>query len=197
MIVGDFFPDDNLDIAWRQHDVYRQALKILVTQTNRFARMARSVLQDDDYAQWGQVVRFDHRTLQSAHDLLAAVWRWAHINPKLGADEPTSHTIEGAWLMWLTDEVGSWIDEPEFIRLFQIILSNQNEDIGYAAEAELCIRVMDKFDYVAWSRDQYFAFMKDRQRYPEGILDRPVGYSSKPLDPYNCYSVKASNRGPK
>ena len=79
MYVMPFFEDDvDMEVARKQHDVYSQALGIIVSQCNLYAEFARRLLDDADHPEWGTVERFDHRTLQHAHDLLAAVWRFRH-----------------------------------------------------------------------------------------------------------------------
>ena len=77
MIVGTFFngDDDNI-LARAQHDIYGDALGILISSCNRFTRFSKAVLNDTGHVDWGQIESFDHRTLQRAHDLLAAAWRY-------------------------------------------------------------------------------------------------------------------------
>ena len=65
-----------MEVPKKQNDVYGQALWIIVRQCNLYAEFARRVLDDADHSEWGTVESFDHRTLQGAHDLLAAVWRF-------------------------------------------------------------------------------------------------------------------------
>jgi hypothetical protein len=189
MIVGDMFPDDNLDLAWKQHDVYREALEIIVQRTNRFCRAARHVLRDERHSSWGTVVRVDHRTLQVAHDIVAAAWRWMDTwrNPELGYASRNYETLEEAWLGWLREEVDGWIDQPEVIRLVQVILSNQNEDVGYVAETKLGLILIDRFPSVDWMPMQREALLKDSFKYDPGILEDPVDRTQKPFDAQNTY----------
>ena len=71
-VVPRFDGDVDMEVANKQHDVYGQALWIIVRQCNLYAEFARRVLDDADHSEWGTVESFDHRTLQGAHDLLAA-----------------------------------------------------------------------------------------------------------------------------
>ena len=77
MIVGTFFAgDEDTDLMRKQHDVYGDVLNILITTCNRLARFAIVLLNDNEHDNWGQIGNCDHRTLQGAHDLLAAAWRF-------------------------------------------------------------------------------------------------------------------------
>ena len=153
MIVAPIFDgDEAMDTAVRQHDVYGEALAIIVTTCNQHARFARSLLDDRHHPEWGTVDRFDHRTLQAAHDLLAAAWRFEtqqlelRFNPK-GPFE----TIERMWFDWLRNEVAGWIDAPRMARCVQLILTHQNQPVGYAAEAQLSLDILDRFPDVPWT----------------------------------------------
>ena len=72
IVVPLFEGDDDCEMAWKQHDVYGDALAIIVSTCNRHARFACAVLNDADHPDWGTVECFDHLTIQAAHDFLAA-----------------------------------------------------------------------------------------------------------------------------
>ena len=127
--------------------------RIIVSACNRFARFAIAVLEDKEYEGWGQVESFDHRTLQGAHDLLAAAWRFSN----KGRQDRLSFTCaamdatrEECWLDWLQTEADSWIHCPQLVRLVQLVLANQNNPTGDASEASLALLIMDRFDSVPW-----------------------------------------------
>lgn len=193
MIVGSEIPDDDENIAWRQHDVYKQALEIIVLEANRYARMARQILSDSHYDGWGETRHVDHRTLQAAHDLLAAVWRWYYLNPEFNFTDVPEQNLEDEWLHWLAREVAKWVDAPELVRLIQIILSHQNEDIGYAAEAKLSLEVLERFQHLPWPEGKAEPFKSDFAKYPLDFLDDPIGHSEKPSCPYNTYIFPIKN----
>jgi hypothetical protein len=196
MIVSIQFSGDDMEVGWLQHDVYRAALEIIVTGTNTFALAARHVLRDESHPSWGQVDCVDHRTLQVAHDILAAAWRWQILpaEPELfqqPEDQPFG--LEQAWLTWLRQEVVRWIDEPEIIRLVQIVLSNQNEPTGYAAESRLGSVLLERFKEVPWRTEMKEAIAAEVAEIPEGILDDPKGLSVKPKCRYNSYRFPQSS----
>ena len=153
MIVGKFYAGDEMDLAERQHHVYNEALAIIVRTCNRYTRIAITILQDTEHEEWGRVTSFDHRTIQVAHDLLAAAWRFKVSPPQTRvpfADGGAAERDMTCWLEWLQAEVSSWIDEPWMIRHFQLILANQNQAVGYKAETSLASMILGRFSDVPW-----------------------------------------------
>ena len=156
MIVAPFFTGDvDMEVASKQHDVYGQALWIIVSKCHQYTEFARSLLNDADHSERGTVEHFDHRVLQHGHDLLAAVWRFRNdfqqpVLPfvdKKSLDEPQT-----LWLGWLRHEIAGWIDYPHRVRLVQLILTNQNELPGYIAEAQLSLDIINWFTEVPWKQ---------------------------------------------
>ena len=168
MIVGTFFDgDDDAEIAWKQHDVYGEALGAIIQVSNRLTLFAKSLLDDKAHAHWGTIETCDHRTLQGAHDILAAAWRFQNDFrqsdlPLRRRPEPlVPHTPENLWLWWLRDEIEKWVWQPALVRDVQLILSNQNLPIGYAAESRLCLGLIDRFHAVPWLPKWRDAYEKD------------------------------------
>lgn len=158
MIVGKFFEgDDDSEIAWKQHDIYDQALGTIIQTCNHLTRFARSLLDEKEHAAWGSIEDCDHRTLQGAHDLLAAVWRFRHdvrqaeLLLERRPEPLVPHTPENLWLWWLRGEIQSWVWHPDLVRDVQLILANQNLPVGYAAESRLCLALLDRFSDVPWT----------------------------------------------
>ena len=165
MIVGHYFEgDDDRDVAWLQHDVYGEALYVIASTCNQYARFARGVLNDTQHREWGTVDTFDHRTLQGAHDLLAATWRFYNdfSQPELPfKPESALDRVKEQWLRWVKDEVKDWITQPRLIRLVQVILTNQNSPPGYRAEAELTLEILGRFYNVPWDSRLRNAYQED------------------------------------
>jgi hypothetical protein len=118
------------------------------------------VLEDARHSDWGRIDRFDHRTLEYAHDLLAASWRFRSNDrqarlPFVALDHPTR--AESRWVSWLRREVEGWIDKPYFVRWVQLILANQNQPRGDVAEAELCLAIMSSYSDVPWDEKRICA----------------------------------------
>lgn len=160
MIVGHYFEDDvDTKLQWAQHDVYRDALRIIVTICDDLALFARRLLEDEAHKGWGETTRYDHRTLQMAHDLIAATWRYrfapsersfpfAETNLEFSAD---ASAMRG-WLAWLKNEMWSWVNAPNLVRSVQIILTNQNEEQGYDAEKNLHRDLIRYYSDVPWEQ---------------------------------------------
>ena len=160
MIVGSIFDGDvDKKLMWEQHDVYHRALGVIVTKCDHMAAFARKLLADDIHNGWGEHGTCDHRTLQQAHDLIAAAWRYrfapsdrvfpfAEENPEFSADYSQMH----GWLHWLNEEVDGWIDAPHLVRSVQLILTHQNDDAGYRAEDQLFKDLVRHFQDVPWKK---------------------------------------------
>ena len=158
IIAPQFQGDDGRSLANAQHDVYGDALLILIETCNRFARLARTLLDDTEHNDWGRIDGrdCDHRTLQGAHDLLAAAWRYetsARQRKLPFAETRNDASVQILWLNWLRNELSGWIDYPYLVRSVQVILTNQNNPVGYAAESRLCLDIMDRFPSVPWRSD--------------------------------------------
>ena len=46
--------------------------------------------------------------------------------------------------------VAAWIDYPDRVRLVRVILGNQNTPLGYMAESQLALSILDRFPDVPW-----------------------------------------------
>jgi hypothetical protein len=160
MIVSSKFDGDvDTKLMWEQHDVYHSALRVIVIKCNQMAAFARNLLVDEVHNGWGEHSGCDHRTLQQAHDLIAAAWRYrfapsdrvfpfAEENPEFSADYSQMH----GWLHWLNEEVDGWIDAPHLVRSVQLILTHQNDDAGYRAEDQLFKDLVRHFHDVPWGK---------------------------------------------
>ena len=171
MYVFPFFEGDvDMEVAWKQHDVYPQALRVIVSRCNLYAEFARLALNDTDHPEWGTIESFNHRTLQHAHDLLAAVWRFRHDFRQLALPFVRKEPLDEAprlWLDWLRREVAGWIRYPDRVRLVQLILTNQNERRGHMAEAQLSLNIIDGFTDVPWHRKWREAYEDSLANYRE------------------------------
>ena len=181
MIVASIFEDDgDKDLMNMQADAYGYALRTIVRTCNRFARFSIAVLNDTVHHEWGQIEDVDHRTLQGAHDLLAAVWRFSN-DSRQGSlpfpEEANMPTPETRWLEWLQEEISSWMNEPLLVRSVQLILANQNEPIGYLAESRLCLGILERFTSVPWNNRLWEA-------YESGALSKLDDYQTNAENGY-------------
>ena len=122
------------------------------------------------HPEWGTVKGFDHRTLQHAHDLLAAVWRFRHDLRQPGlafVDKHSLDEVQTLWLDWLRHEITGWIDYPDRVRLVQLILTNQNELPGCMAESQLSLNIINGFTDVPWDQEWREASEADLAKHRE------------------------------
>lgn len=171
MIVASMFEGDaDMAVAGKQHDVYRDALGLMIDTANRITRCAKYLLSDTQHETWGEITAVDHRALQEAHDLLAAAWRFRHhtkqLEMPLDLDSQWRATtpLEHQWLSWLRRELETWVWSPDLVRHVQIILAHTNQAIGYVSESELCLALMDRFGDVPWQRSLRAAYEADLAR---------------------------------
>lgn len=162
MILSNQFEGDSKQVADAQHDVYYEALNIVVKNCNRFALFATRLVQTENYNGWGLINQFDHRTLQFQHDLLATAWRYrSNAAQKILDLTGSDLDIRQEWLEWLANEVQSWLDRPEWVRLVQIILENQNTPLGQRTETLLSLKIMDYFPDVPWDSNLKYALVHE------------------------------------
>ena len=167
-VVPSFDGDVDMEVAKKQHDVYGPALWIIVRQCNLYAEFTRRVLDDADHLEWGTVESFDHRTLQGAHDLLAAVWRFRNDFRQSElpfVDKNFLDEVQQLWLDWLRHEISNWLHRPERVRWVQLILTNQNKPLGYIAEAQLALNIINGFSDVPWNQGLSEAHEADLAEY--------------------------------
>ena len=143
MIVGLMFEGDDRRLIKLQAEHYRESLTVLINTVAKCYRAACQIasinIPENEWpTEWG----IDLRTIQMAHDRLAAIWRHGVSNPEpalplANATLPIPGEL-AAWLNWLRVEIERWvISDPELIRLCVCIFQNQNSDAGYAAETAL------------------------------------------------------------
>jgi hypothetical protein len=143
MIIARVFDGDNDHLTKHvQHDLYDAALTdIAFVCRDAYLRAARVIGAEDDKITLAiaRIELFDHRTLQAAHDHLAAYWRslTGRTHPMLpGLFDAVA--VGEEWRRWLRREVGNWwVDFPELIRFVCGVLANQNTETGYLAEARV------------------------------------------------------------
>ncbi len=155
MIIGSRFRDDNNKEVMRlQHEVYGDALRIISGTCQKYTNLAHRILGDP----WVSVIidSYDHRTLQDSHDTIAAAWcsrcllSLRQMELALDWKHAIAPDFQGHWLKWLEEEVRSWKDDPCLIQFVVRILENQNNPVGYRAEAYLNRALVFRYADVPW-----------------------------------------------
>lgn len=109
MIVCSMFGGDDYDeLKLQQHDAYDQALQILVRECVKRLKSAEAI--NGEPLSLGELYRaretaYDHRDLQTAHDLIAAIWRAEQglTHPPLPISGFHIEKFATEWLTWLKD----------------------------------------------------------------------------------------------
>ena len=179
MIVTKYFVgDSDGQTQLSQASVYPDALRIIVRDCAGPEKLAHMGINDD----WSETLNpsdgFDHRTLQAAHDILAATWRFRHASwfrqswPQ-PADIPPDFPIwdkmqpgrAADWLRDLENETKSWRQggvgfsfphsyeiNPHLADLVVRILENQKTPVGYRAQKQLAWELVNRFKDVPWKQ---------------------------------------------
>lgn len=156
MIICDQYEGDNLDLARKQHDVYFEALGIIIRGCRAHYCSACTILGVRVWqSEWPEEQPIDHRIVQDAHDLLAAVWRHRVSPPDpmlLGGTTDAVPSAQKEWLKWLRCTVDQWNERPEIVRVFVRIFLEQNTDARLASERELTVLLRNRYQDIRWKR---------------------------------------------
>ena len=144
------FEDDDVRLAWIQHDCYWQTLhlirQIIVIYYNALCPIS-----------------IDHRAIQNSHDILAAVFRYDFKNSCgyeifytdniLGkslttAQQKSDSEIVAEWENWLRDLLSK---EHEILKNFNDIYENQTIPGVYKFEEKLEVLLLKKFADIPWT----------------------------------------------
>ncbi len=144
MIVSSRFDGDDWDeLMWAMHDVYHEGIRILMRDNESAFNSAAILMQAQDDPIKDSLnahgCRVDHRSLQNAHDYLAAVWRYRNrfFQPDLLIEDSVEQMAQN-WLAWLQQEMQIWQRHfPQLVRLVCLIIVQQNVKSGYEAEQAL------------------------------------------------------------
>lgn len=164
MIVLSLFDGDDADVSWQQHDVYDRALGIIVNECRGAVMRAAAILALDPPPVATASMKFDHRDLQMAHDIMAATWRFRTqaIQAELPRSSPQKDLMVD-WLTWLCSEVISWQETPKLIQLVIAILGQA--DITGGTDSvdivdQLTYALLHRYDDVPWSKSIQDLFSK-------------------------------------
>lgn len=142
LFVGSEFPGDQNEVLKNvQFRVYGEMLTRLFSRArDRYLDACGVVDVETDLAvRLKEMNYFDHRTLQDAHDLIAAWFRFSgDTSGQLRLEEtPEAYELRLAtdWHDFFGREIGRLIESDEFTRNILTAAVFANTDRGYAAEA--------------------------------------------------------------
>jgi hypothetical protein len=151
MIVGKYFDDDSITVAIEQHDSYGEALNIICTECQSMKIRAARILGLNSKEYYEIKYLKDHRTLQYSHDLIAAAWRYKTNAAQLKLSfRDNQLNIRDEWLNWLRSEIISWYQDPHLVKLTNLVIENQNIELGYRSEQKLILNLLDRFQHIPW-----------------------------------------------
>ena len=151
MIVAEYFPEDNMKVAWYQHDVYGPALWIIKKMViEDYLEHSYKVGLFDEVTNFLEILRgFDHRPFQYFHDLIAAYYRYLfcrqYVLPFEGFVNPQNgQEWQEHWLDFLRSEMDKLLDlgyEFDLASLFLLY----DTDYGYVLEDRLLLKLADRY----------------------------------------------------
>ena len=142
--MGARFPgDENETLQLIQHRLYWELLFDLYECSRRQLIRAADLLDHETEltSRLREIRRFDHRTLQDAHDMIAAYYRFAY-DPRgqipLFLDGMSyEQYLETEWREWYSSEVVSLSENDDVARSITLAVAYENTEIGYVAEDRL------------------------------------------------------------
>ncbi len=152
MLIGhDFAGDNNETLKQVQFRLYWDMLPILLLRArDRYLDACRLVEAETELASRAKAMDgFDHRTLQAAHDLTAAWYRFLHDDGgqlRLGeTPEDYEKRLATEWREFFEMEAANLVRIDEFTRDILRAAVFANTQTGHAAEASVCERLKERY----------------------------------------------------
>ena len=140
MVMPEFAGDDNRTLMDIQHSAYGEMVsRLFVAPRNRYLAAATLLQVEDKLSNKLRVMDgFDHRTLQLAHDRIAAYFRFHSPNSSqlLLGEQESAHAqrLREGWRDFFSAEVEDLTLDDEFTRAICAATAFGNSDAGIAAE---------------------------------------------------------------
>lgn len=160
--VPSFPGDDWHELRDLQSDYAAHVLSRMAGRCAEFYLRSAVVLdrEDDAVAQCLRAEsKFDLRTLYVAHAHMAAFWRHGDNLPDLMLPGLSDlYRFQDQWADWAMSECTLWIvDNPRLIRLFCLVLVQQNTADGIVAECDLWDALKDHYPVPPNPQRDFFA----------------------------------------
>jgi hypothetical protein len=141
MVYGRFPGDDNMTAMLVQNKVYSEVIaKIVGEALRRYVGacvIVDVVVADRRAAETILSGGFDHRTVQDAHDLIAAWYRYRRNDPSLFPEAQQEYEIQREWLDFARNEVLELVEDPLFVRSVANAVIHATAERGIRAESDL------------------------------------------------------------
>lgn len=162
MIVAKVYSADNNETLKNvQHNLYMRLMPVIFQKPReRFLKAARLVEADPSFIKnLEKITSFDHRTLQNAHDIIAARYRYLKDDfgqMSLFCNLSQEDRYRRDWSQWFHEEIDSLIDYDTFIRATVKAVAFQNSKQGYKAENDLGEFLVSYYSMGDWAfQDSY------------------------------------------
>lgn len=157
MILGvNFKGDENEDLKRTQYASYSANVYLIINSAKYAFILADEITQANSHIaiRLRGIDHIDHRDLQFAHDILAAVFRYKFQDGKqlqLG-ETPLEqmHRYSLSWRSWLIDELAELKTNAEFVRLVAEIIAEPNELKKASHKGRLKDLLFDYYDALGW-----------------------------------------------
>ena len=162
IVCCEYENDDNELIKDVQHDEYMRSV-------GRIFQAARSALSKADailgtnllvVEKARSIDRFDHRVLQSSHDIMAAAFRYFHDDGgQLGLFEKAGtqrSSYRQKWTAWLSDQLVELVEYPQFVRSVVECVLFSNTEMGYMAERRVGNVLLSHYSAGDWASEDGF-----------------------------------------
>jgi hypothetical protein len=139
MVCLEFPGDNNRTLMEVQHGVYSEMVaRLFAGPRERYLAAAALLgIENDLSKRLRSMNSFDHRTLQLAHDRIAAFFRFSDDGGQLQLSESESdyrRRLEEAWREFVLSEVGRFTTDDEFASAVCTATAFANKERGFAAE---------------------------------------------------------------
>lgn len=157
MIVSSMYPgDENYHLKNVQHDLYNRHVVAIFDAARLALCVANNLLGTKLLIaeKAGCIEYIDHRSLQAAHDIMAAAYRYRHDDGGqllLWDDQGQYTRYASAWADWFRRQLDELAKYPDFVRPTVEAVLFKNSPMGYFAEDALSDMLIGHYDMDKWS----------------------------------------------
>ena len=153
IVAAEYRGDSHEHVMLMQHRVYEQVIAGWVGRLMHVFAKAEALTGSGSILamQIQHCHRFDHRTVQGAHDLVAAAFRWRYTpTTPLFAGVGLNEDFEARWRGFARQEFEAFLLQPRTAALWATAVARGNTPAGLAAEREIDEQLRDWYHDVPW-----------------------------------------------
>lgn len=151
LIVGEYFDGDNNNtLKWVQHDIYSELVYwIYKYSADHFTQNIKFTFVGPDFVPILRKTKtFDHRVLQTQHDIIATNYRYllsVHEDVSVQVGFDLKRYYKTAWKLYFHEEAELLSNNEEIATAIATAVAYQNTDRGYKAEKELISLLLSRY----------------------------------------------------